>query len=251
MLSVLPATWAWYDFVIAGYLGLTAVSLALKPEEVAKASPWSKFAIGYNFKTPCRARTGMLVKYVPSVCLSVWWAAAGGALLAPALMLGHYGKRCLEVFFVHDFSGSPTEELSTCSIISLFYAMVAWLFLRAAVAADPVLVGAGAATYALGQAGNLYHHVLLAQLRRARTAEKQYFVPEGGLFAYVSCPHYLCEVVSWTGAAMVLPATHTFLVAFWVLGMLGGRSVVTTAWYLEKFGDRYPRSRMNLVPFVF
>ena len=246
MLAV-PPSWAWYDILIAGYLGLTAVSLALKPEEVARATPWSKWAIGYNFKTPVSARTGMLVKYLPAVGLAGWLAASQGGLM-PALMLAHFGKRCVEVLAVHDFSGSPTEELYTCGFISLFYAMVAWLLMRDGAAADPAIAAAGLATFVVGQAGNLYHHALLAGLRRSEGPK--YRVPQGGLFEYCGCPHYLCEVVSWFGAALVAQNAHAFLVAFWVAGMLGGRSVVTTRWYRDRFGDAYPASRRHIVPFV-
>ena len=53
-----------------------------------------------------------------------------------------------------------------CAFISLFYSMVTWLFLRADLTASPLLAGGGLAVFALGQAGNLYHHVLLANLRK-------------------------------------------------------------------------------------
>jgi len=45
-------------------------------------------------------------------------------------MLLHFVKRILEVQFIHDFSGSPTEEMPTCVAIGGFYAFVAWVFVR-------------------------------------------------------------------------------------------------------------------------
>jgi len=253
MLAALPPAWAWYDYCTAVYLALTAVSLALKPDEVAKVTPWSKFAQGYQFKTPCSARTGMLVKYLLALSLSGWWAiSAGGLQVMPALMLVHFGKRCIEVVCVHDFSGSPTEELSTCSFISAFYTMVAWLFLRAGVHTEPTVAALGLAVFAVGQLGNLFHHLLLARLRRSGKQQVQkYVVPEGGLFNLVSCPHYLFEVLSWAGAAIAAMTVHTWLVAAWVAGMLGGRAKVTTDWYRTKFGKSYPSSRKHIVPYVF
>jgi len=253
MMAVVPPTWAWYDVAIAGYLGLSAVSLALKPEEVAKATPWSKWSIGYRFKTPCSARTAMLVKYIPAFCLAGWWAVTaggGGEALMPFLMAAHFGKRIAEVVGVQDFSGSPTEELYASGLIALFYAFVAWLEMRSGPGAVPAIASAGLATFAVGQAGNFYHHHVLSQLRK-RNGYGKYHIPEGGLFGLVGCPHYLFEIISWIGAAMVAQSAHAWLVAFWVAGMLGGRATVTTAWYRDKFGPEYPSDRKHIVPFVF
>ena len=80
---------------------------------------------------------------------------------------------------------------------------------------------------------------------------KGYRVPVGGLFELVACPHYLCEVVAWTGAALAAPSMHTSLVAVWVLAMLSGRSAATTRWYRELFGNAYPSSRRHILPYIF
>ena len=227
-----------------------------------ETAPWGKFSIGYSFKTPCSAKTGYLVKYLLAMALSLYWPCVHGPSLEAAFMIVHFGKRCLEVLFLHDFSGSPTEELSMCSVISLFYAMVAWLFLKAGVHASPPLVLAGALTFALAQAGNYYHHLLLRNLRRDTSAgspagsaavnEKKgkYAVPRGGLFDLVVCPHYLLEALAWAGAALCADSLLTWLVPFWVMSMLSGRSLATAKWYESYFGDEWPKGRKAIVPFV-
>ena len=249
--AVLPPTWRWYDVTIAIYLTATGLTMFGQQLAVPEKAPWSKFAIGYAFKTPCSARVGMLTKYLPAFVLSTWWAATRGLGLPSALMMLHFGKRIAEVVLLHNFSGSPTEEFAMSATISLFYAMVAWLHLRADVASSTAAVAVGVATYAAGQAGNLYHHVLLRRLRTGTQDAKKYHVPRGGLFELVGCPHYLCEAVAWAGAAAVAPCAHTWLVAGWVTSMLAGRSVATTRWYRARFGDEYPLARRHLIPWVF
>ena len=144
-----------------------------------------------------------------------------------------------------------------CGIIALFYTMVAWLYIRAGDGMAMTSPGAlaGLAAFAVAQAGNWYHHLLLARLRSARAAGAQgkaaYTVPGGGLFEYVACPHYLCEISAWAAAAAVAPSLHTGLVTFWVASMLAGRSVSTSKWYRARFGGAYPKDRRHLVPFVF
>ena len=62
--------------------------------------------------------------------------------------------------------------------------------------------------------GNLYHHVLLRSLRSQtlQGAVKQYHVPRGGLFEFVSCPHYLFEILTFVGAACMTQAMLQYVV---------------------------------------
>lgn len=62
--------------------------------------------------------------------------------------------------------------------------------------------------------GNLYHHMLLRNLR-SQTRQggvKQYYVPRGGLFEFVACPHYLFEILTFLGAACMTQAMLQYVV---------------------------------------
>uniref|UniRef100_A0A7S4K503 3-oxo-5-alpha-steroid 4-dehydrogenase C-terminal domain-containing protein n=1 Tax=Odontella aurita TaxID=265563 RepID=A0A7S4K503_9STRA len=68
--------------------------------------------------------------------------------------------------------------------------------------ANPTLQALGLVVFAVGQSGNLYHHMLLANLRKekAQSAKKsRYNAPKGGLFSQVACPHYFFELFSFFG----------------------------------------------------
>jgi len=103
------SSWSVVDKVIAGYLAVSGPALAIGMVQNAHVvGPWSKFAIGYAFKMPCSARTGMLIKYVPALCLAAHWSISHRFDAVTALISTHFAKRILEVLVLHDFSGSPT-----------------------------------------------------------------------------------------------------------------------------------------------
>merc|ERR1712159_294153 len=70
----------------------------------------------------------------------------------------------------------------------------------------------GIGLFAVGVIGNLYHHYLLATLRKP--GEKGYKVPRGGCFEYVAAPHYFFELLGWAGVALV--SQHALSVGIFV-----------------------------------
>ena len=64
-------------------------------------------------------------------------------------------------------------------------------------------LSAGLVAFAVGQLGNLYHHVELARMRKGGKASERYVMPTGGLFDLVTMPHYLFEITAWFGLAIV------------------------------------------------
>jgi protein-S-isoprenylcysteine O-methyltransferase Ste14 len=76
-----------------------------------------------------------------------------------------------------------------------------------------------------------------------------YFIPKGGLFEFVSCPHYFGEIIEWGGWALMtwsLPGLSFFV--FTTANLLP-RALSSHNWYREKFTD-YPSGRKALVPFL-
>ena len=87
-------------------------------------------------------------------------------------------------------------SLTVCVAYALFSsAIVAMTAAAPAALLRPDFATAGLALFALGTAGNAYHHWLLAQLRAGVGAAgaKKYVAPRGGLFGLIVAPHYLFE----------------------------------------------------------
>jgi len=255
--------WTWYNILIVAYFGGTSLLMFIGQTQADQGPVvWSKFAIDRDHRCPISARAGMLAKYVPAfalIALKPAWLELGGALpgLLESMMLLHFGKRILEVLFLHDFSGSPIEDGVSSVLIGGFYAVLAWLYCRDGARAEGPLLYVGLACFCLGLAGNFYHHLLLARLRRtgsqgtALTSQGKYKIPVGGLFELVTCPHYLFEILGFWGVAITALRLIPMCLAWSTTCMLAGHATSTTRWYQEKFGSQWPQERKHILPYLF
>lgn len=166
----------------------------------------------------------------------------------------HFAKRCLEVLFLHKYSGKIS--LITTVFITWAYSSIAYSIHESVnTLTRPEMLATGVntslylgfAVFLLGQISNLYHHILLRKLRNEAT--KEYKIPEGGLFSYVNCPHYLSEIVAWIGIAIMTKYLIVFGLTFVMASYLVGRSLNTTRWYKEKIPN-FPSDRKSILPFV-
>lgn len=110
---------------------------------------------------------------------------------------------------------------------------------------------------------------------------EHYAIPQGLLYRYISYPNYFCEWVEWLGFAIAadprlltavasghfsLPTWSTMIhgpaSAFlpllsppWVflvteIFLMFPRAYRGHRWYLNKFGDNYPKERKIIIPFI-
>ena len=126
---------------------------------------------------------------------------------------------------------------------------------------------------------NLHSDSILRSLRRppAITASKRlasdansttrhyYKIPHGGMFQYVSAPHYLGEILEWIGFCMLNRGSLASLsLALFTAANLVPRAVAHHEWYRNHFGvsasqslhnsdgeNRYPSERKAIIPFVW
>ena len=56
---------------------------------------------------------------------------------------------------------------------------------------------------------------------------------KGGLFEYVTCPHYLGECIEWLGFAVATQTTGGAAFAFWTFANLFPRAVAYRAWHVS------------------
>ena len=109
----------------------------------------------------------------------------------------------------------------------------------------------GAAIFIWGWWHQLCCHAILGSLRKCRGAN-DYVIPHGDWFDYVSCPHYLAEIVIYAGILVAsggLDATVWLLFLFVVANLIFA-AAETHRWYRLKF-DTYPKSRKAIIPFIY
>ncbi|MEJ2006114.1 MAG: methyltransferase, partial [Cyclobacteriaceae bacterium] len=74
--------------------------------------------------------------------------------------------------------------------------------------------------------------------------------PEGGLFRWVSCPHYFGEILEWSGWAVLTWSLPGFAFALFTFANLAPRAIAHHRWYKEKY-ENYPANRKALIPLIW
>lgn len=180
------------------------------------------------------------------------------AKLAAFLWCVHFARRSSESAWVHRYGKLrvPTGDVVTEYVY--YWGFAAWnavsLTSVSYVAPPTWLVVVGAALFVLAELGNAKAHHMLRALRPAGSTRR--VIPRGFLFERISSPHYLFEILSWLGFALLTGtwAARAFLVVG--AGILGSWAHARHVAYRKQFDglegrEKYPDSRRALIPRVF
>jgi len=182
-----------------------------------------------------------------------------GVLLIVGLWVAHFARRTIESLCVHRYSGRAVPPGEFLIEYLYYWGFSGWIAygLNAEVWTLPSrpLVALGLVLFVIGEGGNTWAHWKLRALRRdALTSQRS--IPQGGLFELVSCPHYLFEITTWLGFALMSQVMGA--IAFLALGtcILGYYATLRHRAYRYSFDGRegrqqYPTRRRALVPFIF
>jgi 3-oxo-5-alpha-steroid 4-dehydrogenase 1 len=118
----------------------------------------------------------------------------------------------------------------------------------------PAFVG-GLTLAFTGMTINAQTDAALRRLRHRQTtaSKRSYSIPVGyWLFDYVSCPHYLGEILQWIGFAIASGGSVVAwsFVAFTAANLIP-RAVQQHAWYQQQFASSYPVQRRAWLPFLW
>ncbi|KAI4356021.1 hypothetical protein L6164_000075 [Bauhinia variegata] len=106
----------------------------------------------------------------------------------------------------------------------------------------------GLAVFLAGMALNVWSD---RELLRLKKQGKGYVVPRGGLFELVSCPNYFGEIVEWFGWAVMTWSWVGLGFFLYTCANLVPRARANHHWYLDKFGEDYPKNRKAVIPFLY
>ncbi|XP_010262748.1 PREDICTED: steroid 5-alpha-reductase DET2 [Nelumbo nucifera] len=106
----------------------------------------------------------------------------------------------------------------------------------------------GLAVFLSGMAVNVRSDSALMALKREGGGYK---IPRGGWFEVVSCPNYMGEVVEWVGWTVMTWAWAGLGFFLYTYANLVPRARANHNWYLDKFGEDYPRFRKAVIPFLY
>ncbi|KAL7590220.1 hypothetical protein Lser_V15G36538 [Lactuca serriola] len=243
-------------------IGLTSLSSAGYMEIKGKHMQYSKFlnvgVVKKEDNTKLSSRNGMLFSYTPAflvglASLLVFHDQDLRFMLLASALTAHFLKRVFEVVFLHKYSGSMLLE-SAIIISSSYTFSTATMIYTQYLSKDfpePLvdLKYIGTGLFVVGIIGNFYHHYLLANLRK--NGEREYKIPQGGLFDLVICPHYLFEILGYVGISCISQTLYAFAFTLGTIAYLTGRSYATREWYLSKFGDKFPKNVKAFIPYIF
>lgn len=136
--------------------------------------------------------------------------------LAMLYWVGHYAKRLYETFFVHQFSHATMplfNLIKNCMYYWCFAGYVGYFVNHPLYTNPPVMQTCLALGFSLVcQLANYKCHVILSHLRPP--GSKEYVIPKGFLFNYITCPNYTAEILGWVGFTI---ATQTLAAGLFTL----------------------------------
>ena len=187
-----------------------------------------------------------------SFALGAWLFALSGwsAWLLAALFAAHYAYRSFVFPFRIKGGGKPKPWLTVLIAVAfnLVNGSVNAFDLSRAATPDPLWLGLGLALFVGGAAIN--HHADWVLLNLRKPGETDYKIPHGGLYAYVSAPNYLGEMIQWIGFALAACTPAAAVFAWFTFCNLVPRAHSHHQWYRERFED-YPEQRKRLIPFIW
>jgi len=251
-----------YDLVLAGgllFACLIAVGSAFFP------SPYGRFeSKGMGPAIP--PRLGWILMELPApITFAIVWAQGSRHGVVPVFFLivwlVHYANRGFVnpmLMRVRAGAGFSSGVVVFGWIVTVLHA---WLYahwvaelgshLSMEWLSDPRFLG-GIVLYYGGFVLNVHSDALLRRLRDTREVADgadSYKIPHGGGFSLVSSPHYLGEILAWTGLALATWCPGGLFVWLVTVANLVPRALKTHRWYHERFPD-YPPARKALIPFV-
>eukprot|EP01062_Namystynia_karyoxenos_P048020 TRINITY_DN3644_c3_g1_i1.p3 TRINITY_DN3644_c3_g1~~TRINITY_DN3644_c3_g1_i1.p3 ORF type:complete len:294 (+),score=92.06 TRINITY_DN3644_c3_g1_i1:70-882(+) len=210
-------------------------------------------------------RLGWWIMELP--CWGVFLACVGGPLLldgalCPRLLCGMYLLHYAYRGWAFPLLMRPSKQSGMALLVAFGGAIVTipfgylnakWWSVHGTHLSDPAWMRSprfvfGFALYYCAFFGTVYHDSLMRNARRP--GMPRYSVLRGGLFEYVTCAHYLCELLSFAGFALMDAGPgRLFILAVSTVNLVP-RARTTHRWYREHFGAQYPAERKALVPFL-
>lgn len=278
VLSAPLETWGWFSeegerpvifwICIALLLQFTVAVLVLLKGGVK--APYGRYADSESQKngimdvlSACKVngKVAWILQEVPTLIFAAWgWLTAdpelrgnGGNLLMLGCFVVHYVNRTI----IHPLrmrGGKPTP-LGVMLLAMLFCSVNGYVQCRCLTKFVLVplwspLTIMGTIVWLIGLLLNLQADDILRNLRKP--GETGYKIPKGGLFNYVSGANFAAEILEWSGFAVgngfSLPGV---MFAFCTACNIGPRGVAHHEWYLERFGEEYPKDRRAVIPFIY
>ena len=96
---------------------------------------------------------------------------------------------------------------------------------------------------------NLHSDHVIRHLRKP--GDTNHYLPEKGLYRYVTSANYFGELVEWTGFAILTASPAAWVFVWWTFANLGPRANAIYGRYRKEFGDEAVGKRKRIIPYIY
>ncbi len=107
----------------------------------------------------------------------------------------------------------------------------------------------GLLLFFIGMGINLYSDHVIRHLRKP--GDTKHYLPDKGLYRYVTSANYFGELVEWIGFAVLTASPAAWVFVWWTFANLVPRADAIYKHYREEFGDEAIGKRKRIIPFIY
>lgn len=177
--------------------------------------------------------------------------------LMVSLMLIHYFQRAfIFPFLFKSNSKMPVAIMSMGILFNLLNASLqgGWILYLSPVnmyttdwLSDPRFI-IGVLMFFMGMVINLHSDHVIRKLRKP--GDNRHYLPEKGLYKYVTSANYLGEIIEWVGFAILTWSLAGVVFAVWTCANLIPRANSIYIKYKNEFGNKIG-NRKRIIPFLY
>lgn len=107
----------------------------------------------------------------------------------------------------------------------------------------------GIIVFFLGMGINWHSDYVIRHLRQP--GDTRHYLPEKGLYHWVTSGNYFGELLEWTGFALATASPAAWVFVWWTFANLAPRAYAIRQKYCEEFGVEAVGKRKCLIPYIF
>ena len=252
---------AIYDTVIAVMLILAVVVF------FALQYITAGYGMMYNKKwgLTLNNRLGWVLMEAPSfIAMLLFWLlsdrAAETSLIVMALLyeLHYFQRSFIFPMLIRGKGRMPIAIIAMGVFFNLVnvYMIGGWLFYVSPVDAYPTewlyspQFIVGIIIFFAGMLINLQSDHIIRHLRRP--GDTRHYIPQGGMYRYVTSANYLGELTEWIGYAILTWSLGGVAFVVWTFANLAPRAKSIHSRYISEFGDQYRSlNRKYILPYLY
>ena len=107
----------------------------------------------------------------------------------------------------------------------------------------------GTIVFFVGMSINWHSDHVIRTLRPK--GDTKHYLPQKGMYQYVTSGNYFGELVEWTGFAILTQSSAAWIFVLWTFANLAPRAYAINKQYRKEFGNDAVGKRKCLIPFLF